>query len=184
MELIRNFPWIDIVVLTILLRLISISIRGEILSEFIKLAGVAVALFASLQYYPFLGDALKEMSFTDHREYFDTIFLILVFCIVNLIFLFLRRVILLNKKDRECSWWERGASLSLGLIRALPAIGLFVFVAYMFPPSREMTRTSFSFRALKDVAPGIYKGGFSLYKKINSGTSVNSEVEKYYDKKK
>ena len=185
MELIEKFYWIDLVSIILFLRIGYISFRHGFLNESVKLLGIILASFFSLQYYSsFLADVFTKKPFYFNRENLNFISFIIIFVVISFLFSLIRRFFFLLSKKENFNTLEKIFSLGLGLIRAALLVSVIVFAIWINPRTSEDFSKSFSYKKFNKVVPVFYVGTFRVLKKINPRLTLIKEVVKYYEVKK
>jgi len=175
MEIIKNFRAIDFLTFFLFLRIIYISLKNGLIAEIIKIIGVFLASFFSLQFYPVFLRRFKDVL--SNPGYLDLFSILVIFCGVSIVFFILVKIFITLTKERKIFLWEKIISLCVGLARASLLVSLFIF-AFSFLPERENPyKESISGRFFKKVAPYAYIYTFKFFKKINPTFKFNKEVE-------
>ena len=175
MEIIKNFRAIDFLTFFLFLRIIYISLKNGLIAEIIKIIGVFLASFFSLQFYPVFLRRFKDVL--SNPGYLDLFSILVIFCGVSIVFFILVKIFITLTKERKTFLWEKIISLCVGLARASLLVSLFIF-AFSFLPERENPyKESISGRFFKKVAPYAYVYTFKFFKKINPTFKFNKEVE-------
>jgi len=175
MEIIKNFRAIDFLTFFLFLRIIYISLKNGLIAEIIKIIGVFLASFFSLQFYPVFLRRFKDVL--SNPGYLDLFSILVIFCGVSIVFFILVKIFITLTKERKTFLWEKIISLCVGLARASLLVSLFIF-AFSFLPERENPyKESISGRFFKKVAPYAYIYTFKFFKKINPTFKFNKEVE-------
>jgi uncharacterized membrane protein required for colicin V production len=184
MELIKNFYLIDLVSIILFLRIGYISFRRGFLNESVKLLGLALATFFSLEYHTlFLGGVLTQAPFYFEKGYLGVLAFIVIFCFTTLLFALIRRFFFLLSRKNEFRFWEKLVSLLLGLVRASLLTSVIIYVIWIHPDTSENIRQSYSFKLFAKTAPGLYSTMFVPYKFINVKAPFMKEVKSRYEAK-
>jgi len=183
MEIIKEFRSrsIDFLTLLVFLRIIYSSIKSGLFSEGIKITGVFLGSFFSLQFYPFF--LRKYKSEVLKQAYLDFFSVILIFCGIAVLFFLLVKVFMMLEKERKISPLERIFSLCVGMMRASLLVSIFIFSFSFLPPNENPYKGSLSSKFLKQVAPWTYIYSFKFFEKINPSWQFNEEVKIYEVKK-
>jgi len=177
-----KFPWIDIFCLTVFIRIVYTAFRRGILNEFIKLTGVFVASFFSLQYYSsFLWSVFGKAPFFFSKVWLNIISFFIIFLLSIFVFFLLRRGSALIFRHEKYALWERITALILGILRALLLTSIFVFFFYLMPSLKTGIKKSVSFKITRNITPAIYTKTYKVYEKINPIAGFNKEAEDYYE---
>mgnify|MGYP000453935341 CR=1 FL=1 len=176
-----KFPWIDFLSLVLFIRIIYIAFQRGLIYEIVKLLGIFLVSFFSLQYYSlFLGEFFGKEPFSFDRSILDPLSFFIIFFFTLFIFFLISRIIsIISLKERH-ALGERIIACILGILRASTIVSIFLFCAFVFFSHRNIDK-SISFRVFKKVAPLIYIKTYGMYKKINPSIKVNKEVLNYYE---
>ena len=175
MEIIKNFRGIDFLTLLLFLRIIYTSLKSGLVAEIIKMIGIFLASFFSLQFYPIFLRRFKDVL--SNPGYLDFFSIIVIFCGVSTAFFILVKIFITLAKEREIFLWERIISLCVGLARASLLVSLFIFAFSFLPEGENPYKESISGRFFKKVAPYAYVYTFEFFKKINPAFKFNKEVK-------
>ncbi len=181
MGIIKEFRSIDFLTLLIFLRIIYSSVRSGLFSEGIKITGVFLGSFFSLQFYPFF--LRKYKSEVLKQAYLDFFSIILIFCGVVILFFLFVKVFMMIEKERKISPLERFFSLCGGMMRASLLVSILIFSFSLLPFKEDPYKGSLSSKFLKQVAPWVYTHSFKFFGKINPSWEFNKEVKIYEIKK-
>jgi uncharacterized membrane protein required for colicin V production len=160
LETLKQFNWVDIFFVIVLLRACYVAVKNGFPAEFFKLLGVILATYLSLHYYINFSDYIN--SFTGKRnlplEYLTFItFLVLVaagFLLFALLgklvsrFIHLEAVPVLNK-------W---GSFILAIARSFLFVSLIIFIFVISPGTyfKNSVANSYSGKRLFKIAPATY----------------------------
>jgi len=181
MALIKEFGFIDIVLLSLCLLIIYEALSRGFLLEILKFIGVFFSAIFSFHLYPFLAagisgklpflakDCSKFAAFC--LLFFPTIFTFGILC----------RILGSLFKREEISFLEKTLAVFFGLIRILFLSSIVVFLIYLFPARNNFFTKGISKEFLKNIAPKIYLVSIKSYKKIKPNFNANEEVEKLYE---
>jgi len=173
--------WVDFLSLALLIRICYIAFSRGILYESVKLIGVFLASFLSLQYYSFfLAELFDKEPFSFNISVLNTISFFIIFFFTLFIFFFITRGIALIVKSDRHLLWERIIAIILGILRGSIIISILLFCLLVFFSQRSVER-SLSFKVFKKIAPIAYMKTYPIYKRINSSIKVNKEVFEYYE---
>jgi uncharacterized membrane protein required for colicin V production len=159
MHFINTLNWVDIVILGLAIRIIFIGMQTGVMTEFIKVLGLILALFLSFQYYILIGGFLKIGGKIPDGFFLAGGFLVIWF-VVTIIFMFLRQGLFILFTVQTITAVDKwgGAILAVGRFVLTASMVLFVF----FVTGNEYLQTkavdAFSCKYLVDVAPRLYKG--------------------------
>jgi len=170
-----KFNWVDVVFLTLLIRICYVAFKQGFLPELLKSLGLLIAYFVSVNYYIILNDFI-----TSHTNWPNTNSDILSFCIlffgILIIFKVLAIVIHLFYGKGEISFVSRVIAVFLGFAKGLLLAGLLYTLIVNSPFGylrRSAEEKSFSGRYLKDIAPITYSICIKLWPGIKNDTPLS-----------
>jgi uncharacterized membrane protein required for colicin V production len=158
----RQFNWVDIFAVVILLRVCYIAIKGGFLNELFKTLGTVSAIYLSLHYYTGLSDFIREhLPFKNiPLDFLDFIFFIVLAITGYLLFVILRLAILKFINMEPIPKLDKWGGLVLGITRAFLLTSLIIFtllistIAYF----KKSVVNSYSGEYLSKIAPSVYTG--------------------------
>lgn len=172
---IRQFNWIDIFVVILLIRTGYIAIRNGLPIEFFKLLGTVAAVYAAMHYYLSLAN-LFGGSFPALVFIALALFTYFIFVILRTLFY---RFIKMEAVPRFNQW----GGFIIGITRGILFISLMMFIFIILPGSyfKNSVRDAYSGKYFVPLAPATYSklwnGIFSKFmpqEKINQ--TVNETV--------
>ncbi|MBI4706543.1 MAG: CvpA family protein [Candidatus Omnitrophica bacterium] len=184
---IRQINWVDLFVITLLLRVCYVAAGTGILIESFKIAGTIFATYFSLHYYSDLAGFLKDRFGSEYipltlLEFIS--FFILAFG-VYLLFVFLRKIFCRFVKMEAVENLNKWGGLIIGVIRGLLLISLFTFGFVLSNISyfQESLQHSYTGRRIFYLAPSVYRWSWeNIASKFSSDDKMNEAVLKAEDK--
>lgn len=183
---VRQFNWLDIVVIIIFVRTVYIAVKNGFPVEIFKLAGTVFSIYVSLHYYTGLSDAFtnKLISNIFPVEFIDFISFLILTILGYFVFFVLRWIFFRFVKIETISMLNRWGGAFTGSIRALLLISLVMYglmissVSYLHD---SVKRSYFGKPAFK-FAPAVYSGMWNgILSKFITQEKLNpaiGEVEK------
>ncbi len=172
---------IDLFFLILCLRVIYISVSRGICLEALKLSGLLVSSLLAFQYYPPLaGNISRKLPFFN-QEYFYFWSFLAIFLSVSAVFSLVRLIMLVFLEKKEKSFGEKLIALFAGGLRAAFLASLVIFLLHLTPLGSQRFSSNLSYRIFKNIAPKTYLISFAFINKLNSGISLNEEIQKYYE---
>jgi uncharacterized membrane protein required for colicin V production len=162
LEIIRQFNWVDMLIVIIFIRICYIAMDRGFIVEIFKLFGTFFALYLSLHYYTHLSDAIRSKISMGIMplEFFDFLcFLILLFA-GYAFFIILREVFGRFFKTEAVPTLSKWGGLILGIVRSflLTSILCFSLVIACLTYFKLSVRNSFTGQRMFRVAPMVYSG--------------------------
>ncbi len=156
----KQFNWVDIFVVIIILRIGYVALRNEFPAELFKLLGTVLAAYFALHYYTGFSDYLAGRPVIKNLigGYLNFLFLILLAIIGYAIFVLLRSVFYRFIKMQAEPGLNKWGSLVLGLARGILVLSLvmYIFVASPLAYLKNSVSSSYSGKYLFQVAPRVY----------------------------
>jgi len=181
LDIIRQFNWVDFLVIIIFLRIIYTAFNNKFPLELFKLLGIVTALYLSLHYYTSLVDLITQHNpATKDRiplRFFDFISFLVLAIIGYLVFVGLRFVFERFIELEIYPVLNKILSLIVGASRAFLLTGLLVFTLVISSVSylKNSVRESYSGRQMFVVAPNTYAW---IWNNITSKFSNREEFNK------
>jgi len=175
---ISNINWLDIFVLTLLLRTSYIGLRRGFVAEFFKGLGVFLGLVISLHYYYRVSCFICKYTHMspDFAEFLACLSLSLL---IILAFKFIRDAILFLFKIEPKSFLDKSGGIILGLLRAILIISLILFnlnLARINYFKKSIAESLTGSRLIK-VGPNIYEWSFENFIRLFfPGEELNKAV--------
>lgn len=173
----RQFNWVDIFALILLIRIGYISLKTGFAVEIFKILGAFFACYLSLHYYPNLAVTMSAHFKRLPPDFFNLLFAAILMVFWYLIFVLLRTIFYRVIKLEAEAYLDKWGGLILGLARGFLAVSLvfFVLVLSHFNYLEKSVKGSYSGKFFLKVAPSIYSGvwnnltsKFMLKEKFNS----------------
>jgi len=176
--IVRQFNFLDLIILIILFRICYIAIKMGLPVEFFKLMGVLTATYLSLHYYTKLSDIIQARFFYKYLplEFLDFLIFLILVGIGYLVFVILRSMFYRFMKMEAVPKINKIGGFILGLARGYFTIGLVVYMLTISSVSylNHSVRYSYLGKRAISIAPGAYNwiwnnfvSKFSLKEKSN-----------------
>lgn len=190
LNIIKQFNWVDIFIVILLIRIFYISIRSGLAIEIFKVAGTVLAIFLSLHHYTNLADIIK-LRLTSEKvpiEFLDFL------CFVFLAFLGYLIVALLCKvfsrfiKIEAVPALNKWGGLTLGVVRGFLLSSIVIYVLSISGISyfKNSVIDSYFGKRLFKIAPvtygKIWSGFVSKFVPKEKFNPSIQEVEKAFKK--
>jgi uncharacterized membrane protein required for colicin V production len=144
---IKQFNFLDIVVLIILFRICYIAIKTGLAIELFKLLGVIFAVYIASHYYTALSDIIRRRYIPSNipLEFLDFVIFIILGIVSYLGFVLLRSTFYRFMKMEAAPKLNRYGGLILGVARAYFTIGLLVYILLISSVSYLSTAVKYSY---------------------------------------
>ena len=160
-----KFNWVDILFVTLLIRICYIGCKNGLLPEFLRLIGLLSAFIFSFNNYTLLSDFLSG-----HIKWIsgglDMVSFLFIFVAALFVFKILALFAVLFLGSDNISLSSRLMGFLLGCGRGILLIGL-IWTLFVNSPFRFLSvnakERSFSGQYVSDVAPFVYKAGIEFY---------------------
>jgi len=156
----KQFNWVDIFVVVILIRVCWAAVKGGFLAEFFKILGTIAAIYLALHYYTGLSDSIGErIPFKNvPLDFLDFVFFIVLAITGYLLFVVLRQAILKFINMEPIAQLNKWGGLILGITRAFLLSSLLIFMLLISSISylKNSVINSFSGEYFSKIAPGVY----------------------------
>ncbi len=171
-----KFNWVDVLFVTLLIRIGYIGFKKGFLLESIKLLGLLFSVVFSINNYTKLADFLANRSTRLARSVDDIVSFLAIFIIGILIFKIVSILVGLfigHNKDKKPVLVSIVIGLLLGIVRGLVVIGL-TYTLFISSPFKYLVvstkENAFSSKYAQGILPFVYKVGINCYpgEKINS----------------
>ena len=160
LDIIKQFNWLDIVLLILLFRICYVSLIDGIISEFFKILGVITAIYVASHYYTSLSDVIVKQFNVKGLPLQLTDFIVFLFlaAISYSLFALLRQALGRVIKMEAISRLNRWGGLLLGVFRAIVLTGLITFILYISTISylKISVDKSYLGKRFLNVAPATY----------------------------
>ena len=182
-EIIKQFNWLDILIILIFIRICFVSLKTGFLVEIFKFLGIVTAVYCSLHYYTTLSDFLQARLGlkTIPLEFLDFVSAILLALLGCLLFFAVRvgfeRIIKMETTPKI----SQAGGLLLGLGRALLLVSLVTFFLAISSVDyfKKIAVSSYSGSKVIDIAPNTYTW---LWNSIGSRFMTEEEYNKLIPK--
>ncbi|MFH1854002.1 MAG: CvpA family protein [Candidatus Omnitrophota bacterium] len=160
-----KFGWVDILFITLLIRIGYIGFKNGLLSEFFRLTGLFSAFIFSFNNYALAGSFLSDRIKWNGAS-LDIISFIVIFLAIILIFKLIATAANLLSNRENASFSNKIIGLAFGFCRGVLLISLIYVlfinshVEYLSRSAREKSMLS---QYVTDVAPAAYDIGINLY---------------------
>jgi len=151
LDTIKQFNWVDILVVILLFRIGYIAIKNGLAVGFFKLLGALFAIYLSLHYYTGLSDfvrgriGIKKLPL----EFLDFLFFVALASLGYLIFVLLRTVFCHFIKTEAAPKLNQWGGFILGAVRGFLCVGLITFML-------AISSVSYLKNSVKDSYSGRY----------------------------
>lgn len=157
-DLITQFNWVDILVVTILFRSAYIGIKQGFVIEIFKISGLILTSYVTLHYYSRWGNFLAEK--TPVSQFAGHVFFYLAISFLALIMLTLIRKGLLTIMHIETmALLKQWGGLILGFARGFFAASIICLFLFLFNSDylRGSVRQAYSGKRIISISPATYK---------------------------
>lgn len=168
---IRQFNWVDIFAVILLIRTGYIAIRNGLPVEFFKLLGTVAAIYTAMHYY------LRLAGLIGGR--FPFLFFIVLALFSYLVSVILRNLFYRFIKMEATPRLDRWGGFILGIIRGVFLISLLMFFFLILPGDyfKNSVKGSYSGRYLARIAPATYSKLWNgLFSKFMSQEKINQTI--------
>lgn len=181
LETLKQFNWLDIVVVILLLRICYVGIKSGFLVELFKILGTIFSIYLSFHYFPGLSYFINSHIPSNFMpaEFLDFICFVLLATIGYLVFVILRHIILHFIKMEAIPKLSRWGGFILAAGRAFLYTSLIIFMLVISTIAvlKRSVVISYSGKYLFSIAPAVYSGlwdGFAS--KFATNEKVNQDV--------
>ena len=159
--------WVDIILLTLLVRISYVSFKNGLLPEFFRLLGLLSAYVISLNNYTLLTDFLSAHFRWISRDSYIIFSFLFIFLVIAFSFILIARLArLLLRTGDEVSGVSRLIGLVLGSLRGLFIISL-VYILLVNSPFTYLSQSakdrSFIGQYISEIPALTYKIGINCY---------------------
>ncbi len=192
LQILKQFNWLDVVLVFLLLRISYISIKNGFVVELFKFLGTVFSLFTAFHYFTILSDRFirrvpEEQSFP--VEFMDFLTCVGLLIAVYLLFVLLRNVVCHFIKMEAVPALSKWGGFLIGMGRAVIAASLLVFLLFISTIAyiSDSAKDSYIGQRLFNVSVSTYEtiwNGFM--NKFAAGEKLNSavrEVQQEYFRK-
>lgn len=162
LNIIKQFNWVDIFVIILLLRICYIAVKKGFTFESFKFLGTILAVYLALHYYTVLSDWFRgRLPATEERmplEFLDFLFFVLLALLGYGIFFLLREALSRFIKMEAVPRLNKWGGLVLGAGRGILLASLVVYVLIISSIDyfKESAQQSYLGSRLFQVAPSTY----------------------------
>lgn len=176
-EVINGINWIDLLIITILIRIIYISIRSGLQVEFFKFLGTLCGLYFALHYYSFFGGFFSGHAKEHHlADLFSFVLLLFMGYAIFWLFRFLTAKFVSTEINPVLSKWG-GFALGVGRWFLVSSLILVLFSISSVKYLKKSTNSSFSGSYMSLIAPHTYTVIWNgITSRFMSGEKFNSAV--------
>lgn len=172
--------WVDILFVTLLIRICYIAFKSGFLPELFKSLGLLTAFMVSFNNYASLSDFIATHArWTGARP--GVISFLFIFIAILFIFKILLIVARVFLGGKDISVFNRSIALSLGLGRGLLLTSL-IYILFVNSPFEYLSISardrSFSGRYVLNVAASVYRNCINFYPGGESESSLGRLFEK------
>jgi len=181
-NILKQFNWVDIFVLIIIIRTCFIAAKSGFPIELFKFLGTLAAIYLSLHYYVSLSENLMDWLALERKiplEFLAFIVFILLAIAGYVIFALLRSIFYRFLKMEAVSGLNKWGSLVLGMARGVFLASLIIFTLFISSISyfTESVRSAYSGRRLFMVCPNTYSWLWnSLVSKFSGKERFNDNI--------
>jgi len=177
----KQFNWLDIFVIILLLRIGYIAIKTGLPLELFKLLGTIVSVYLSLHYYSVWADFLKARPALKNipLELLSFVSFIALVILGHAIFILLRSLFLRFLKLEAVANLNKWGGLLLGIARGilLASLIMFILVISNLGYPKNSVKNSYSGKYLLRVAPATYSTIWNnLASKFMTGEKFNEAI--------
>jgi len=161
LEYIKQFNWVDILVVILLIRICYVSVKTGFPVELFKLLGIVSAIYLACHYYVKVGAFLNNRIPLEGAGWlkFSTFLAFLLLGLVGyFVFMVIRNFLMALIKMEAISLLNRWGALMLGIIRAALFVSLLLFTLAVSNSNylkNSLTNSFLSPRFLK-LTPAVY----------------------------
>jgi len=182
LSIVKQFKWVDVLVVILLFRIGYIAMKNGLPVEIFKLLGIILATYLALHYYTALSDWIR--AYVDKEEKMPLQFLdFLVFLALTilgyLIFVLLRSTFYRFIKMEAAPRLRKWGGLVLGIARGILLASLIVFMLVISSISylRDSAKNSYSGKQLFKLTTSTYTWLWNaVTSKFMSGEKFNKTI--------
>lgn len=180
-DIIKQFDWLDIVVIILLVRIIYVGVKSGLVSDLFKLIGTILGTYLALHYYSSLSGFISEKSGFDKSALgiLDFAIFIILLLVGYFIFVGIRIVVIKLVKMEAHPLVDKWGGFASGIFRAALFTGVIIYimmisnVAYL----KNSVTDSFSGKYISNVSPSTYSFLWNnIMSKFMSGEKFNDNV--------
>lgn len=184
MDILKQFNWVDIFYVIILIRIGYVAVKNGFPVELFKLLGILLAAYLSLHYYIIFSDYIvgrigeKALPLQDDITFLSFIALAIL---GYLIFMLLGRVFSRFIQMEAVPNLNKWGSLILSIMRSFLCVSLLIFILVISPWGyfRDSVNNSYSGKRLFKIAPAAYTWLWdSIMSKFSTQEKFNETIFK------
>ncbi len=181
-NILKQFNWLDIVILLLIFRVIYISIKGGFTTELFKLLGIICAIYLAMHYYMAVADFIRGKLPVEEKvplEFLDFLVFVVLAVLGNLFFVLLRNAVNNLIKIEAVSTLNKWGGLVLGGFRSILLVSLVLFslVISSVPYLKNSARSSYFGPRILSTAVNTYTWVWgNISSKFASSEKQNSAV--------
>ncbi|MCX5706293.1 MAG: CvpA family protein [Candidatus Omnitrophica bacterium] len=181
-DILKQFKWLDIFILILVVRVCYVSIKTGFPVEIFKFLGTLSAIYASLHYYTLTSDFIRQRLPLEAKmplEFLDFVMFLLLAAAAYFIFFLLRTTFYRLIKIEAVSTLNKWGGLVLGIARSVLLAGLVIFLLSISSVDYLKNSVKHSYLGVRffKVAPATYSWLWnSLISKFSSGEKFNKTV--------
>lgn len=183
LSILKQFNWVDIVVVILYLRISYIAFRSGLPVEFFKLLGTILAIYFALHYYTnfsnWIDQRLPVARGKAPLQFLDFLCFLILVILGYLIFVLFRSIFYRTIKMEAVPRLHKWGGLVLGLARGYLLAGLIIFMLVISTIGYLKNSTSRSYlgKQLFKVAPDTYSW---LWNNISSKFMTQEKFNKTF----
>lgn len=158
----KQFNWVDIFVVILLLRITYIAMKNGFSIELFKLLGTVLATYLSLHYYLIFSDYIGSRIGVNNipLAYLTSLIFVVLGLLGYLVFVVLRNVFYRFIKMEAVPNLNKWGGLIFGLARGALLVSLIIFILVTAPFGylKDSVSSSYSGKRLFKIAPSVYSG--------------------------
>lgn len=187
-EIVTEFNWVDILILTLLLRVIYISVKSGFPAEIFKLLGTISAVYFACHYYTAISDfVIQAMGMKNAPlDFLDFVVFSVLVAVCYLVFVLIRELFSRFIKMEAVSQLNKWGGLILGIGRSFLVAGLAIFMLVISSVDYLKTSANHSYfgQRFVNIAPSTYTWIWdNLMSKFMVGEKFNKTISEVLEKK-
>lgn len=175
-----RFNWVDVIFVTLIIRVSYVALKNGFLPEFFKFAGLLVTFIVSFNNYVVLSGFISTHTKWSGLKP-DIVSFLFIFFVILLLFKILTVATKMLLGVENLSTPNKLVGLTLGLTRGILLISL-IYVLCVNGPigylSRSVKERSFSGRYISGIAPAAYRACINFYPGVKNDTPLVKLLEK------
>lgn len=180
LNILKQFNWVDIIIVFLLLRILYISAATGFVVELFKLIGTVSSIYISFHYFVICSDFVMRRVRPEQGfplEFMDFLIFVLLAVIVYLVFVLVRNVTCHFLKMEAVPTLSKWGGLFLGFVRGILAASLVVFMLSIstIPYLNTSAKEAYSGRRLFNIAVSTYS---NIWNGFMSKFAVNEKFNK------